>query len=153
MTKRLLLPLLMAVVALSGCGKPKLEGVWQGVEAKWTGPTPGTNSNPQPGFYIFTKNHYSTVAVIGDKPRPQAQDVEKATADELRAMWGPFVANAGTYEISGDTLTTRPLVAKNPKVMSPGSSATASFKLEGDTLTLALHFPPSNPIITLKRIE
>src|SRR5260370_32115695 len=109
MTKRLLLPLLM-VVALSGCGKPKLEGVWQGVEVKWTGPNAGTNSNPQPGFYMFTKKHYSTVAVISDKTRPQMQDLQKATADELRAMWEPFVANTGTYEISDATLTTRPSV-------------------------------------------
>src|SRR5205823_1965136 len=115
--KRLLLPLLMAVVALSGCGKPKLKGVWKVVEAKRSGPNAGTNSNPQPGLYIFTRKHYATVGVIGDKPRPQVPDVEKATASELLAMWGPFVANAGTYEISGDTLTTRPLVAKMPEFM------------------------------------
>ena len=74
------------------------------------------------------------------------------TAAELLAMWGPFVANAGTYDISGDSVTFRPMVAKMPEVMKPGNSATAQFKLEGDTLTLTLHIQPSNPIITLKRI-
>jgi len=143
----------MAVVALSGCGKPKLEGVWQAVEVKRTGPNAGTNSNPQPGFYMFTRKHYSTVAVISDTPRRQVQDAAKATAAELLAMWGAFVATAGTYDISGDSVTFRPMVAKMPEVMKPGNSAIAQFKLEGDTLTLTLHIQPSNPIITLKRIE
>ena len=57
-----------------------------------------------------------------------------ASADELRAAWGPFVGEAGTYEVtSGSVITMRPLAAKNPAAMVPGAFITYSYKLEGDT--------------------
>jgi len=48
-------------------------------------------------------------------------ETSRATADELRAMWGPMLANAGPYEIAGDLLTIRPIGAKIPVVMKPGA--------------------------------
>jgi hypothetical protein len=63
---------------------------------------------------------------IGNSPaatnRPDIADTSKATADEVRALWGPLVANAGTYQISGDLITIHPLVAKIPVVMKPGAN-------------------------------
>ena len=35
-----------------------------------------------------------------ERPRPVLADAAKADADELRATWGPFVAEAGTYELN-----------------------------------------------------
>ncbi len=116
MKNRLLLLLLLAVFAVSALGKTKLEGVWQLVEVKHMGgPTEGTVNNPQPGLVIFTGKHYSMMAVLSDTPRTDVEDPAKATAAELLAVWGPFIANSGTYEISGDTLTTQPTVAKMPR--------------------------------------
>ena len=70
------------------------------------------------------------------RPRPIPADVTKANADELRAVWGPFVGEAGTYEVTGGSvITVRPIVSKNPAVMGPGTSITYSYKLEGDTFT------------------
>jgi hypothetical protein len=63
-------------------------------------------------------------------------DVAKASADELRAAWGPFVAEGGTYEVAGNLITMRPIASKNPAVMGPGVFITYSYKLEGDTLSL-----------------
>src|SRR5438105_5476482 len=95
-----------------------LQGVWRVTAVTTTGPNASTNSQPQPGLYIFTAKHYSIVRVNGAKPRPDVPaDIDKATADELRAVWDPFTANAGTYEVAGGNLTTRPMVAKNPGVM------------------------------------
>ena len=49
----------------------------------------------------------------------------KATADELRAAWGPFVGEAGTYEVTtGNVITMRPIAAKNPAAMVPGAFIT-----------------------------
>jgi hypothetical protein len=62
--------------------------------------------------------------------------MSKATADELRAIWGPLLANAGTYEVSGDLITIHPLVAKIPVVMKPGANEVYRFRIEGKTLTL-----------------
>ena len=62
--------------------------------------------------------------------------MSKATADELRAIWGPLLANAGTYEVAGDLITIHPLVAKIPVVMKPGANEVYRFRFEGKTLTL-----------------
>ena len=62
-------------------------------------------------------------------------DPAKATADQLRATWGPFVGEAGAYEITGNMITLRPLVAKNPA--AEGSSIVYSYKLEGDALEVS----------------
>jgi hypothetical protein len=51
-------------------------------------------------------------------------------------VWGPFTAQAGTYEVKGSEVTYRPSVAKNPNVMAPGNFMTDTFKIEGNTLTL-----------------
>jgi hypothetical protein len=74
--------------------------------------------------------------VLASTSRPDIADTSKATADELRAVWGPLLANAGTYEISGDLMTIHPLVAKIPVVMKPGANEVYRFHIEGKTLTL-----------------
>ena len=62
-------------------------------------------------------------------------DATQATADELRAVWGPFVGEAGTYELSGDMLTVHPLASKSPAAMAPGAFIVYRYKLDGNTLT------------------
>jgi hypothetical protein len=85
-------------------------------------------------LYLFTPTRYSMVLAATD--RPDIADTSKATADELRAIWGPLLANAGTYEISGGLITIHPLVAKVPVVMKPGANEVYQFRIEGKTLTL-----------------
>jgi hypothetical protein len=75
---------------------------------------------PVAGVYIFTGKHY--IMMFATTDRPQVDDTSKATADELRAMWGPMAANAGAYEVSGNLVTIRPIVAKIPVVMKPGAN-------------------------------
>jgi hypothetical protein len=82
---------------------------------------------------------------------------DKATAEQLRAAWGPFQAQAGTYEISGANLTTHPQVAKN-SALEPGAFTVYSYKIDGPTLTLAATKtsagPPANPVtMKLTRVE
>src|SRR5438874_3246159 len=88
----------------------------------------------QAGLYLFTPTRYSMVLAATD--RPDIPDMSKATADELRAIWGPLLANSGTYEVSGDLITIHPLVAKIPVVMKPGANEVYRFRIEGKTLTL-----------------
>ena len=67
-----------------------------------------------------------------------AADAAKLTDAEKIARyeaWRALTANAGTYEVTGSTLTMTPTVAKNPGIMGkPG--APREFKLNGNTLTL-----------------
>ena len=137
-----------------------LTGTWSVTEIKTTGPNARVISHPQPGLLIFTGNHYSLMIIESDQPRAMVQEPQqkKPTADELLEAWGPFTAAAGTYEISGNILTTRPTVAKNPQVMAPGNVQLNTFKIEKNTLALVRtrngETPVANPTtITFIRVE
>ena len=83
-------------------------------------------------------------------------DVTKATADELRAAWGPFYAEAGTYEVSGNLITLRPVAAKNPAAMTPGAFTTWSYRLDGSTLWVTAERNQNGPIanpVTVKSVR
>jgi len=130
---------------VSAQAKSPIEGVWKVAEVQVIGgANPSTNSAPQPGLYIFTKGHYSVMAINGDKARTavdgqggrgQAASLTDAQKIALYDHWSPFTANSGSYTINGAVLTTRPLVAKNEGVMR-GDPQTREFKVEGTTLWL-----------------
>ena len=138
-----------------------IQGVWQAVEVRMTGPAARTIaiSEPRPNLTIITARHYSRVEDQSERPRPIPADVTKASAEELRAVWGPFVGEAGTYEVTSDNrLTMRPIAAKNPAVMGPGVFITYSYKLDGDTMWVTQernqNGPFANPVtVKVVRIE
>jgi hypothetical protein len=123
-------------VALITPDSGAIQGVWQTGEITIAGPTPRTITipEPRPYFTIITPRYYSRTEVQSDGPRPVIPDVAKATADELRTVWGPFVGEAGTYEVSGDIVTMHPLASKNPAAMVPGAFIVYTYKLDGNTL-------------------
>jgi len=140
--------------------RAQIQGVWRIVDAMTTGPGARTIAFcARPHLTIITARHYSRVEVQADKPRPVVADVAKATADELRAAWGPFVSEAGTYELTpGSLITMRPIASKNPAVMGPGVFITYAYKLEGDSLSLTQernqNGPFANPFtLRLMRVE
>ena len=110
-----------------------LEGAWRVDQVVTTGPGGATNDAPQPGLLLFTGRHYSYTLVTGDAPRPELGP-GFATAEGLLAVWSPFSANAGTFEISGSTMTRRPIVAKSPDAMAEGAYNEYTFRLSADTL-------------------
>ena len=130
--------------------RESLQGVWRVVEATITGPAARTISFAgRPNLTIITAKHYSRVEVQADGPRPVLADVAKASADELRAVWGPFVGEAGTYEVAaGGLVTMRPIASKNPAVMGSGVFITYAYKLDGDTLSLTQQRNQNGPFTT-----
>jgi hypothetical protein len=112
-------------ILVSAAANGPLEGAWQVMDV---------GGMPVAGLYIFTGTHYSMM--FATKDRPQIDDTNKATADELRAMWGPMAANAGTYEVSGNLVTIKPTVAKIPIVMKEGANEVYAFRIEGNILSL-----------------
>ena len=107
--------------------RSQLQGVWQVVELALPGPKGAVQSRKQPGtggLLIVTERHFALMDAGGDKPRPPLPEggAAKATADDLRATWGPFTANAGTYEWTGENETTnRFMVSKNRQRWDPGT--------------------------------
>src|SRR5215216_1644141 len=99
---------ILAVTTVAGLGgaalesrSPSIEGVWRAVEVRTTGPGARTITGLLPNLTIMTRTHYSHMEIHADGPRPSLADPSKASADELRQAWGPFVAEAGDYETSG----------------------------------------------------
>jgi hypothetical protein len=132
--------------------------VWQTIEVTVTGPGARTIKipEPRPNLMIVSARHYSRVEVRAEGPRPVSTNVAKASADELRALWGPFVGEAGTYEVNGTVITMRPLAAKNPAAMVPGTSLTYSYRLEGDTIWVTEQRNQDGPVanpVTIKAVR
>lgn len=163
--KRPVLVLLTAGLLTSEgiAGEPKsqsIQGVWQAAEVTISGPVKQTITipEPRPNLTVITAKHYSRVQVEAEGARPAVADVTKASADDLRAAWGPFYAEAGTYEVTGNVITLRPVAAKNPAAMTPGAFTTWSFTMESKTLRMTLernqNGPIANPVtVKLVRVE
>ena len=145
----------------AGTTTPKpgaVEGVWRTVEIAFPGPNGRTMTNLQANLSVFAAKHYSRTVIESAGPRPILADPSKATADELRATWGPFSGEAGTYDVTGDVITMRPLVAKNPAVMVEGTYTAYAFKLVGDTMWMTAQRTergpmPNAPTIKAVRLE
>ena len=138
-------------------GAPSLQGAWRVTDVVVTGANAETNKNPQPGLYLFTQKHYSVVTDNATAPRKQfgaAREPGRLTdADKIARYeaWDKFSANSGTYEVSGNTVTAHPLVAKNPAVMGP--AVTREFRIEGNTLTVIRKSDPGQPVsVTTTRL-
>jgi hypothetical protein len=132
-----ILAVLVATVIPTTAKAAGIQGAWKVTEVTTTGNGGRTNTSPQPSLFLFTRKHFSMLAVNGDNPRPNTPaDPSKASAAELFAAWGPFTAVSGTYQVSGGTLTTHPSVSKNPRNMVPGAEATYTMKMERKTLIL-----------------
>jgi hypothetical protein len=137
-----------------------IQGVWRIVEATITGPQARTISfRERPNLTIITAKHYSRVEVQADGPRATLADPATATADELRAAWGPLVAESGTYDVAaGNLITMRPIASKNPAVMGAGVFITYTYTVEGDTLSLTQQRNQNGPFpapfaLKLTRVE
>lgn len=124
------------MAAVRSHGAASIQGVWRTAEVRVTGPHAATYTQP-PSLGIITAKYYSRVEIHGDPRRPSLSDAATATADELRAAWGPFFAEAGTYELSGgNVLTMHPMIAKNPAAMDSGWFVAYTYTVDGDTLWL-----------------
>jgi hypothetical protein len=136
-----------SAAAISQSKPASIQGVWQTVEIAIAGSNPRTITiaEPRPYLTIITARHYSRTEVQSDGPRPVIADVAKATADELRTTWGPFVGEAGTYEVSGNVVTMHPLASKSPAAMAPGAFIVSTYKMDGNTLWLAQQRNQSGP--------
>ena len=118
-----------------------LEGVWQLAEAYGRNAEGDYRWDPiQPGLQIFHDGYYSVVSVRGNEARPLFNEEETAATvseEKLRTVFGQFGAQAGTYEISGSTLTRAVVVAKNPNLTQGTRTPNPqTFRLDGDVLTI-----------------
>lgn len=115
----------LATLATPLLAQTELNGAWTYVEVSGHDSEGDWQWKPvQPSLYIFLDGYYSIMYVRGSEARPlmaEEANRETITDEQMRSIFMPFVANSGTYEISGSTLTTRPMVALWPNFMEGGS--------------------------------
>jgi len=156
---------MIAAIAVATIGRPfaqeadtTVQGVWRTLEVTVPGPTART-FRPDATLAIFHGRHYSRTEVHTEGPRPLVADPATASADQLRAAWGPFVGEAGSFELTGkDVITMHATVSKNPALMAPGAASVYTYRREGNLLLLTQvrtpAGPASNPItVKLTRVE
>jgi len=110
-----------------------VEGVWKAVHATDTN-SEGTREIEitTPNLLIFTGGHYANLFVRGDVPRELLP--QDPTDEQLLAAWRRFRGNAGTYDIMGNEITTKVIVAKSPNWTAEQGQDTSTFELDGDTM-------------------
>jgi hypothetical protein len=134
------------------------EGVWRTLEVVVPGDAPRT-FRPEATLAIFHGRHYSRVEVHTEQARQPLLDPSTASADELRAVWGPFVGEAGNFELRANgVIAMQAIVAKNPSAMTRGAVSVFTYRLDGNTLTLTQvrtgAAQNANPVnVTLTRVE
>jgi hypothetical protein len=129
-------------------GPAGLQGAWTLQDVSSPKP-PAVPRNKPTGLVQFSGTHFSMVA-NNDAARPALPQggAAKATADQLRATWGPLVANAGMFTVTGNTIRLTNMVAKGPA--AAGNFAEWSFMLNGDNLVMTQvknqNGPAANPV-------
>ncbi len=153
----------MAILLASLClanavqAQGSIKGVWEVQErTAIEGDESSTISDPQPSLYLFTDGYYAIMFVPGTEPRPDLmvvqQQLRQASGEDLVAAFNTFVANAGTYEVSGSRLTRNIVVARIPGAM--GVTADWEYEVKGDTLTItATNAAGVTTLTTLTRLE
>ena len=158
MRRAMLKPALTAVFALvavavtvSGQSSPagtSLVGAWRVTEFADANAAPITN--PQPGLYIFTRQHYSFTRIQGTRPLPAYPSNDKATDADKVAVFNALYLNAGTYTVTGNTLATKAVVAKSAFAIG-GAGNQYKFNVTGNNLVLTQK--PSGAVMRLVRLE
>ena len=112
------------------------------------------------GLYIFAEGYYSAVFAPGAEPRVPSATPFQPTTEEMMAQYQSIIINTRTYEISGSTVTLRPIIARSPAFV--GGQQTSEFRIEGNTLTLTettvvaadgTPAPGAAGSLTLRRVE
>ncbi len=122
-----------------------VEGVWKTVHVTTA---EGDFDSPQPSILLFTAGHYAGVAVRGTEPRELLP--EEPTDEQRLAAWSRFFASGGTYEVSGNEIHTKVIVARNPNRTSEQAEFSSTFELDGDTMVRTFD---NGVVVTYTRIE
>ncbi len=122
-----------------------VEGVWKSVHVTTA---EGDFDATQPSILLFTAGHYASVAVRGREPRETFP--EEPTDEQRLAAWGRFFASAGTYEVRGNEIHTKVIVARNPNATAEQAEFSSTFEVDGDTMVRTFS---NGVVVTYTRIE
>lgn len=111
-----------------------LNGAWETVEVHAElQDTTWTRADERPNMVIYSDGHWASVRIAGDGWREDLPE-DDATDEQLLEAWRPLRAAAGSYTVSGSTLTSTTAISKSPNAMNAKRANTSEFKLDGDKL-------------------
>jgi Lipocalin-like domain len=108
-----------------GSSSSSIRGVWRQVEA--TSANGEISKSNLPSLAIFTDRYYALMEITGERPAPAPG--EATDADKLK-LYDTLLANSGTYEFDGTTVTRHAQIAKNQAVI--GSAITSQVAVSGN---------------------
>ena len=125
-------------LAFTAQAQDALNGVWKVEEMTIEdAENPGPFTDLPPSLYIFTDGYYSIMSILGDGSRPDFQPGDDVSDEDTIAAYNTFLANSGSYEVSGSTITFNIMIARVPGVVgATGPGVMAEYSLDGDTLTM-----------------
>ena len=135
-----------AVDAQTPATKNPLIGAWSVTELNNPNQPPITNLRAS--LYVFSERYYNFARISQALPAYPSND--KATQADKAAVFDALYLNAGSYTVSGNTLTTKVTVAKSAFVME-GPGAQYEFAVSGKTLVLTQK--PSGAALKLVRLD
>lgn len=139
---------MVTVYGQSPAARNPLVGAWRVTEIADANGPPITT--PQPGLYIFSRQHYSFVRINGTRPLPEYPSNDRATDADKVAVFNSLYLNSGTYTVTANMLATKAMVAKSAfAIGGPGNQY--EFTVNGNTLVLTQK--PSGAVIKLVRVE
>lgn len=141
--------LILLILVLSGLAVAQnVAGAWRLDEIKTTGADAKTAKFTNPNIYLFTKGHWSSIRIEGDKPRSTVSWPEMTQDQVIDTYIKQFTASGGSYDLKGTTLTMKTTIAKNPNIMTRGDWISYTVKIDGQTMTLTPTATNQGPIKT-----
>ncbi len=122
-----------------------VEGVWKMIHVTTA---EGDFDATQPSILLFTAGHYAALTVRGTEPRETFP--EEPTDEQRLAAWSRFFANAGTYEVTGNEIHTKVIVARDPNATAEQVERSSTFEVDGDTMVRTFS---NGVVVTYTRIE
>lgn len=120
-----------------------LQGAWSAVET--SSPRTFQMVDDQPGYRLFVDGHFAVVRVNGLRERAPVE--AESTAVELwNTLGSGFTAQAGAYEVRGDSLITRTRVSKDPSGMAEGTFNVWLYRMSGDSLWITRVATQAGPV-------
>ena len=140
--------------AASASAQTALTGVWRVQDVSVDGERLQSTAT-EPGLIFFGNEYYSATYVNATRTRePQDMPRPGFSYEQIIALYEPFSASAGTYEMEGPTLTVRPIVAAVGARFVSEEEITSEYQLDGDRLVLTSTNDEGARIVrTLLRLE
>jgi hypothetical protein len=131
-----------------------VHGVWKAVHVAFaSADTSWTRDESNPNITILTDGYWSNTRVAGEGPRA---DLPEDPTDEQRLeAYRRFRGSAGTYTISGSTITTTTLVSRDPNAMSGDNTWSSEFWMKDGKLVRKFTNDENGNTwtVTLERLE